>query len=282
MNIELFSAWNRTLGLISAREPCSQSIDDLLKSLELLVSGCNSMSILYPKGESAEITHSRLRANEDPKVQLEGYVNAAYLLDPFYTWATVEKKEGVFRLRDVTPTGFEDSEYFDLYYRKAQLEDEACFIFLLDNNITASVSVCRSNLSNEKKFSEYELDILSATFPMVKHIVSEYVAHSHEKEVSTIESRLDNALANFGTTLLTPKECEILQYILHGYSLKNIAQKLGNSIETIKYHRKNIYTKLDVSTQPEMFYLFIDSLRHLSSSSNSDPLENYFNRPDKK
>ena len=160
------------------------------------------------------------------------------------------------------------------------MEDEACFIFLLDNNITASVSVCRSSLSNEKIFSEHELEILRATFPMVKHIVSEYVAYSHEKEVATIESRLDNALANFGSTLLTPKECEILQYILHGYSLKNIAQKLGNSIETIKYHRKNIYTKLDVSTQPEMFYLFIDSLRHLSPSSNSDPLENYFSRPE--
>ena len=63
--------------------------------------------------------------------------------------------------------------------------------------------------------------------------------------------------------------------MLRGYSLKSIAQRLQNSDETIKHHRKNIYAKLDISTQAELFYLFIDSLRSSTLESDKDPLIAY-------
>lgn len=278
MNVESFSSWNSALAWIAARGPCEQSIDHLLKSLERLVGGCNSMSILYPKGERAVVTHSRLRAAEDPKLQVGGYTDAAYLLDPFYTKAIKEGLEGVFRLKDVSPEGFEDSEYFNLYYRRANLEDEVCFIFILGNGAIASLSICRSSTSKEKPFSEREVQILNAVFPIVRYIITEYLGHLSEEGTETLESQLDQALASFGQAFLTPKECEILHYILQGYSLKSISSRLGNSLETIKYHRKNIYKKLDVTTQPELFYLFIDSLRYKPASGASDPLVYYFNK----
>ena len=39
-----------------------------------------------------------------------------------------------------------------------------------------------------------------------------------------------------------------------------LAKALGISPETVKLHRKHSYKKLDISTQSELFYLFIDSL----------------------
>nr|WP_272873579.1 helix-turn-helix transcriptional regulator [Aliamphritea spongicola] len=74
---------------------------------------------------------------------------------------------------------------------------------------------------------------------------------------------------------MTQRETQVLQLILRGYAVKFIAQKLDISPETIKHHRKNIYAKLDISSQAEMFHLFIDSLRMMRADSPADPLAEY-------
>lgn len=51
---------------------------------------------------------------------------------------------------------------------------------------------------------------------------------------------------------LTPKEKEIVNYIVDGQSYKMIAANLGNSIDTIKFHCKNIYRKLQVNSKSEV------------------------------
>ncbi|MCB0731963.1 MAG: response regulator transcription factor [Ignavibacteriae bacterium] len=52
--------------------------------------------------------------------------------------------------------------------------------------------------------------------------------------------------------ILTPKERQIVNYIVDGQSYKMIAANLNNSIETIKYHTKNIYKKLHVNSKTEV------------------------------
>ncbi|RLA01214.1 MAG: hypothetical protein DRQ47_08390 [Gammaproteobacteria bacterium] len=66
-----------------------------------------------------------------------------------------------------------------------------------------------------------------------------------------------------------------MQLILRGHALKYVAIKLDNSLETIKYHRNNIYSKLDISSQAELFHLFISSLRAAPENFDSDPLASY-------
>ncbi len=50
-------------------------------------------------------------------------------------------------------------------------------------------------------------------------------------------------------TPLSKREHEILQLIAQGYSNSDIAEKIFVSINTIKFHLKNIYTKLDVNNR---------------------------------
>lgn len=50
---------------------------------------------------------------------------------------------------------------------------------------------------------------------------------------------------------LTEKEKIVLQHLTEGKSYKMIAEELSISIETIKTHIKNIYTKLHVHSAPE-------------------------------
>lgn len=51
--------------------------------------------------------------------------------------------------------------------------------------------------------------------------------------------------------VLTPKEKEVLQYLVDGQSYKMIADKMTVSFHTVNDHIKNIYNKLHVNSAPE-------------------------------
>ena len=48
---------------------------------------------------------------------------------------------------------------------------------------------------------------------------------------------------------LTPRELEILQLILVGYTNKAIAAEMNISEKTVEFHLDNIYTKIGVRTR---------------------------------
>ena len=48
---------------------------------------------------------------------------------------------------------------------------------------------------------------------------------------------------------ITPKEREILQCVVEGLTVEEIAEKLGLSFHTVNTHLKHVYTKLDVHTR---------------------------------
>jgi len=219
------------------------------------------------------LTHHRLLANEDPRVQLDDYISGAYLLDPYYRKAIDEQAEGVFALRDVALSGFKESEYHKLYFEQTGIRDEACFLFQLEDKSVASISIGR--MATDPDFTREDIQLLESTFPLVKLIIMRWLESTTERPLPTIEWHLDNALARFGASVLTPKECEILELLLRGHSIKLIAQKLSNSLETIKHHRKSIYAKLDVSSQAELFHLFISALRASPNDASADPLVSY-------
>jgi DNA-binding NarL/FixJ family response regulator len=64
----------------------------------------------------------------------------------------------------------------------------------------------------------------------------------------------------FGATLLTRREHEVVQHLLHGTSAPGIASRLHVSLQTVRVHRRNIYAKLDVSSLGQLFALAMNSL----------------------
>jgi len=158
-----------------------------------------------------------------------------------------------------------------VYYRLVNLTDEACLIVQAPEECIILISISRHTL--EPRFSKREKAVLDSVFPLVREITLQWWKTT--QTTSLLESHLDTALAHFGSSLLTPRETQIVHLFLRGYALKAIAQKLDISPETIKHHRKSIYTKLDIGSQSEMFYLFIDSLRMVTVDSPADPLVKY-------
>ena len=50
-------------------------------------------------------------------------------------------------------------------------------------------------------------------------------------------------------------------------------------METVKLHRKHAYAKLEVSSQAELFYLFLDSLMSAGDYDGGDTLVAYMQPP---
>jgi two-component system nitrate/nitrite response regulator NarL len=48
---------------------------------------------------------------------------------------------------------------------------------------------------------------------------------------------------------LTPRETEILQFVVAGYTNKGIAAEMSISEKTVEFHLDNIYRKLSVRTR---------------------------------
>jgi len=57
---------------------------------------------------------------------------------------------------------------------------------------------------------------------------------------------------------LTAREREIVALMLQGHSSRSIAEAVAISVGTVKNHRKNIYRKLAVHSQSELFARFLD------------------------
>ena len=55
---------------------------------------------------------------------------------------------------------------------------------------------------------------------------------------------------------LSPRETELLEYIVKGYSYKMVAAEMGIATETVRSHIKKIYKKLQVNSATEAVYKF--------------------------
>ncbi len=204
---------------------------------------------------------------------LTTYVGGFYVLDPFYIMCQSLDHPEVCRLGDIAPDGFLDSEYHRAHYASGRIGDEVNCLWPLEPGVTLAVSLERSE--HGARFSDTDVSHLEAVQPLLyalacKHwsLVRSRTAPARDLELGKM---VQEAAANFGRKLLTPRECEVVKLVLRGFSTKLISQSLGISPGTVKVHRENIYAKLGVSSQAELFNLFIASVSASQGASTIDP-----------
>jgi DNA-binding NarL/FixJ family response regulator len=69
-------------------------------------------------------------------------------------------------------------------------------------------------------------------------------------------SGLEEAFSTFATHKLSPREQTIVSLLLRGHSTLSIAYSLNIAEGTAKVHRRNIYEKLGISSQGQLFLKF--------------------------
>ena len=103
----------------------------------------------------------------------------------------------------------------------------------------------------------------------------DYAQQSADAGEITLSAPLDRAFRNFGRDHLSARECEVIQLILKGHSNKSIAQLLEISVDTVKVYNKRFHTKLDISSQAELFSLFLEAISLVPFDADIDPLTHY-------
>ncbi|PSS65815.1 LuxR family transcriptional regulator [Ensifer sp. NM-2] len=203
------------------------------------------------------------------------YLQGPYRLDPFYQLAVENEDDGLYRLSQIAPS-FDRTQYYREYYQHSGLHDEFNFIVSLDDASKIAISLGRKRSSIA--FSAQEVQLLESLAPILRTAVIRHFRdlrpETLDGEGSALQKALAQAIGNFGRSVLTERECQVAQLVLRGYSVKGAATRLGISPATVKLHRRNLYSKLDITSQTALFALFIDAV---SSARNvyEDPLSGY-------
>ena len=111
----------------------------------------NALAIFYPAdGPPQALEEYDAQPSSKPASMLV-YLNGLYLLDPFYQACREGYASGVYRLEEVAPDHFRQSEYFLNYFHDNVLEDEVQFILQVPGTGTLSLS-----LGMQRRFSVEE------------------------------------------------------------------------------------------------------------------------------
>ena len=189
---------------------------------------------------------------------LDVYTNALYVLDPFYERFKTNKEDKVLGLKQIAPDNFTRSEYYQRFYKDMHLSDECGLMVRIDATSALFFSMA---LHDGKGRTDPEP--LAKMLPLVAALARRHwtvLTPERTDGTGRFAAHLEAAFPNFGSTLLSPREGEILRMIMRGHSSKAIARVFGNSPETIKVHRRRIYNKMDIASQGELLNLFISAL----------------------
>jgi len=194
--------------------------------------------------------------NKAAKTKFFEYRNRAYVLDPFYELFRAKVPDSVAKLSDIAPDRFFRSTYYREYYRKTGASDEAGIFCWTGSECLTVASFARRH--GAPSFGKAEIAVIARILPVVtacirlhERMVASAAAPPAQRIPPACPSRLMPAAG------LTQREQAIAELILKGHSSLSIALVLGISVETVRVHRKNLYRKLDVSSQAQLFALAV-------------------------
>jgi DNA-binding CsgD family transcriptional regulator len=216
--------------------------------------------IAFHKDARPDVLHHTLEP-AGRKHYLERYLDGPYLLDPLYQLALRVKQPTLCRFREELPDRFRSSEYYRQYCERTHLLDEMDYFVPVDGRTTLVLVIGRRT----RMFTKTELHRLEIIAPLVQASMQRIwqawiVRAGDSRGKDDVHQRLTECFENFGRTVLTKRERQISQLLLRGHSSKSVARELRIAPGTVMVHKRNLFGKLGISSQYELFSLLIDDL----------------------
>jgi DNA-binding CsgD family transcriptional regulator len=165
-------------------------------------------------------------------------------------------------MRELAPDRFYQSEYYRSYYVQTGLTEEIGFFLATSDGARVVISLMRAGHSTT--FTAREVSRLRGIAPVVIALAGQHWRTLGQRFDDAVlpasDQSLHAAFADFGRQRLTGREAEVVALVLRGHSSEAIAAALNIAPGTVKIHRKNIYAKLGIGSQAELFSMFLDSL----------------------
>ncbi len=199
------------------------------------------------------------------KAALAQYTDGAYLLDCVYTACKRGAMSGLYRIAEFAPDAFFEGEYFNspevhpcISSQAGSLSEEIVIFAALPTGATAAYSLMRAHGS--ATFDAGTFSELQSVVPIVTALIAQQFSTLGASSPQGGSQR--DGFETFSADLLSDRERVVTAMILQGHSSASIGLNLGIAEGTVKIHRKSIHAKLEISSQAELFALF---LRHLRS-----------------
>jgi DNA-binding CsgD family transcriptional regulator len=257
---------------ISLISDCIDSIgtdpfsENLVTALKTIARFDYSVSFAYHQNEKPICLYNTFSPGERV-VFVDDYLNGPYLLDPFFKACGRKVEAGLYRLQDVAPDRFLQSEYYRSYYVQTGLDEEICYIFYLPDGVAVAISLMRAR--DESRFTAKEFKLLNRVAPIVVSLCQRhwqdlpawFESTSSEMEIGENHKMIEETVSALFGSRITPRESQVVAQVLEGHSSDSIARNLGISVGTVRIHRRNIYGKLQISSQQELFSIFFQEIK---------------------
>lgn len=193
--------------------------------------------------------------------EVHRYLAGPYLLDPVHLACVEGRHRGLVRLADIAPDRFHESEYYRSFYASHGLADEVNI--LVDLGYAGGIALSMGRVEAHGAFRPDELVVLASIEPLIGAAARRHwgaASSGANGEGQALHAQLENAFNRFGSDCLTDREAEVARLILRGHSSKSVAHELAITPDTVRVHRKNIHAKLGISSQGELFSLFLAAI----------------------
>jgi len=252
--------WHQAIADIIGLDNGKEIASGLIAAIDSVVTHEGTCLIAFHKDARPEVLHHTLEP-AGRKHYLERYLAGPYLLDPLYQLAIRPNKPSLCRFRDELPDRFRSSEYYRQYCERTHLLDEMDYLTPISAKTTVALVVGRRS----RMFNKAELQRLEMIEPIVqasiRRIWDAWTSRSKTRDGDDdVHKRLTQCFDKFGESVLTARERQISQLLLRGYSSKSIARELKIAPGTVMVHKRNVFSKLGISSQYELFSMLIDDL----------------------
>jgi DNA-binding CsgD family transcriptional regulator len=200
---------------------------------------------------------------------VELYRAGLWRYDPFYGYWQDHRDGGVASLREILPPPARRGYYHRVFQRRqAKIEDELGLF--LPAETTGSIALFLERSAGS--FSPEEMRLAATVAPVMAglyrahRLVSSKPAPSpapiapYEVDGRALD-RLAREAVEQSEVPLTRRERDIVALILSGLPSLRIAARLGIGRGTVKNHRRRIYRKFDITSERELFVIFLGQHR---------------------
>ena len=237
----------------------------LIRFFRTLAPFDNCVAFAY-RGEARPVALFDTFTPAQRHVHVTLYEPGPYLLDPFFR-AAGQRRLGFWRMRELAPDRFYQSEYYRSYYFETGLAEEVGFFVATDPATVVVVSLMR--LKRSGAFSRADIAALRQSEPVASALIAR-----HWRDAGTrfetpgalaarpwrVDAQRSLQLSAWRGLNLTAREAAIVDLVLQGHSSESIAGRLEIAPGTVKVHRRNVYRKLGISSQTELLAIYVDRI----------------------
>jgi DNA-binding CsgD family transcriptional regulator len=244
-----------------------QKLFELLNRI-LHIDHCVVFTYSEREGPGHLFTRSRMPPEEAEELARD-YVTKYYERDPHFAQACGPRSTS--EAEPIRPSFSDeyDSEYRDHFFTRHGLIDKISTVGHVDEG---NVYCNFYRMGDSGRYSRRDEKLLRSVLPLITSLISSHFtiasvtgtgAAQRDGNVarSLVHSVISRGVEPFDR--LTPREAEICERILVGYTSNGISLDLGIAISSVNTYRRRAYERLGIATQNELFSMCLEALNRV-------------------